>query len=144
MRAMWVPRFYPCFRVAAAVVGLCVPLRCLCAAASGERADVVAEIRQKLADAPGESLTARVLELAPGSSVAVAPHSNVVFAVVLSGAVRLRQSDGAGVDQHSGDSWVEPAGAARLRLENASVDAPARVLDIFVASSEPARALAER
>jgi quercetin dioxygenase-like cupin family protein len=116
----------------ACVVAIC-PLAPATAGQVPTGAQVVSVIQQALADAPGESLTTEVVELAPGMVVTTSRHTGTVFAIVLSGAVRLRPGNGGSVDHYSGDSWTELPGTAGMRVENPSTNESSRLLNVFVA-----------
>lgn len=119
-----------------AVAASCSPAQRMPTARSFADAPVVAVIRQPLIDAPGESLTSEVLELAPGDAAPARRHLGTVFAIVLSGTVQVQRGGATPVVRHSGDSWTEAPGDAPVRIENPSTREPARVLGVFVAPTE--------
>src|SRR5262245_32164525 len=89
----------------------------------------------KLPNVPGKSLTAVVVDYAPGA--ASKPHnhakSGFVFAYVLQGQIRS-QVEGEPVKVYkAGEHWTEGPGARHVVSENASKTKPARLLAIFVA-----------
>lgn len=119
-----------------AVAASCSPAQKTQAARPLADAQVVAVIRQKLVDAPGESLTSEVLELAPGEAAPARRHLGTVFAIVLSGTVQVQRSGETPAERHSGDSWTEAPRGIPIRIKNPSTRQSARVLRVFVAPSE--------
>ena len=59
-------------------------------------------MEQPLPNLPGYSLTAVVVQLAPGACVPSHHHAGFVFACVLSGTVRSQLNDGPAVDYRIG------------------------------------------
>lgn len=90
---------------------------------------------QKLANIPGKSLTAEVVDYAPGGASPAHhhAHSAEIFAYVVSGAVRSKVNDGAEQTYKAGQFWYEPPGAAHGVSANASATEPARILAVIVA-----------
>jgi quercetin dioxygenase-like cupin family protein len=88
---------------------------------------------QVLPHDPGRSLTAVVVELAPGARAASHRHVGIVFAYVLAGTVRSQLNGGEVIEYRAGQSWVEPPGATHTLTENPSSTMPARLLAVFVA-----------
>ena len=89
----------------------------------------------KLLNAPGQSLTAEVVEFAPGFKSDVHHHAGSVFAYVLSGRIRSQNSaTGPARIYESGESFFEPAGSDHLVTENPSSTEPASLLAIHVAA----------
>lgn len=104
--------------------------------AAGENAgaDVKPVFGQKLPNVPGQSLTAVVVNYAPGGKSGKHRHAGSVFAYVLSGTIRSENSvTGPARDYKAGESFFEPSGSAHLVSENASQTEPASLLAIFVA-----------
>lgn len=93
-------------------------------------------ISQALPNDPGRSLTAVVVELAPGAQVASHHHAGIVFAYVLEGTVRSQLNGGEIIEYRAGQNWVEPPGATHTLTENPSQTKPARLLAVFVAPIE--------
>jgi quercetin dioxygenase-like cupin family protein len=89
--------------------------------------------RQALPNLPGNTLTAVVVRLAPGTVVPAHHHAGFVFAYVLSGTVRSQLNRGAVVDYRTGQSWVEPPGTEHTLTANPSRTVPASLLAVFVA-----------
>ncbi|WP_275190530.1 cupin domain-containing protein [Bradyrhizobium sp. CSA112] len=107
------------------------------AGASAARAegDKVMPVRsEKLPNVPGKSLTAVVVDYAPGGKSASHHHAGSVFAYVLSGSIRSENSaTGPARVYKAGESFFEPPGSEHLVSENASTTEPASLLAVFVA-----------
>jgi quercetin dioxygenase-like cupin family protein len=102
------------------------------AAASGD--DVKQAFTAKLPNVPGKSLTAIVVNYAPGGKSKSHHHSGSVFAYVLSGAIRSENSATGPVRVYkAGESFFEPPGSRHLISENASATEPASLLAVFIA-----------
>lgn len=97
-------------------------------------AEVKLVLAEKLAGVPGKSLTAVVVNYAPGGKSSAHRHAGSVFAYVLSGAIRSENSaTGPAKVYRAGESFFEPAGSKHLVSENASATEPASLLAVFVA-----------
>jgi quercetin dioxygenase-like cupin family protein len=89
---------------------------------------------EKLPNVPGKSLTAVVVNYAPGAKSLSHHHAGSVFVYVLSGEIRSENSaTGPAKIYKTGDTFFEPAGSAHLVSENASATEPASLLAVFVA-----------
>ena len=89
---------------------------------------------EKLANAPGQTLTVVTVSYAPGAKSTGHRHAGSVFAYVLSGAIRSENSATGPVKVYkAGESFFEPAQSRHLVSENASATEPATMLVIFVA-----------
>ncbi|MDB6140615.1 MAG: Catalase related subgroup protein [Verrucomicrobiaceae bacterium] len=89
---------------------------------------------EKLANAPGQALSAATVTYAPGAKSTAHHHAGSVLAYVLSGAIRSENSaTGPARVYHAGESFFEPAGSQHLVSENASTTEPASLLAVFVA-----------
>jgi len=88
---------------------------------------------QVLPDKSGRSVTAVVVELAPGAKAPSHHHAGIVFAYVLEGTVRSQLNNGKVSDYRAGQYWVEPPGAKHTLTQNPSQTMPARLLAVFVA-----------
>jgi quercetin dioxygenase-like cupin family protein len=89
---------------------------------------------EKLPNVPGKSLTAVVVNYAPGGKSASHHHAGSVFAYVLSGSIRSENSaTGPARIYKAGENFFEPPGSEHLVSENASATEPASLLAIFVA-----------
>lgn len=88
----------------------------------------------QLPNVPGKTLTAIVVEYAPGGSSAAHRHAGSVLAYVLSGQIRSENSATGPVRVYrAGDTFFEPPGSTHLVSANASDTEPASLLAIFVA-----------
>jgi quercetin dioxygenase-like cupin family protein len=119
----------------AAIVALAVSgTACLCPSARAEADQVKAVLSEKLPNVPGKSLTAVVVNYAPGGKSLSHHHAGSVFAYVLSGAIRSENSaTGPARVYKAGESFFEPPGSEHLVSENASATEPASLLAVFVA-----------
>lgn len=97
--------------------------------------DQVRPVRaEKLPNAPGKSLTAVVVNYAPGGKSLSHRHAGSVFVYVLSGTIRSENSaTGPAKVYNAGESFFEPPGSEHLVSENASATEPASLLAVFVA-----------
>jgi len=118
-------------RVAAAVIVLAIAG----APAAYAEGDKVTPVRsEKLPNVPGKSLTAVVVNYAPGGKSASHHHAGSVLAYVLTGSIRSENSaTGPARVYKAGESFFEPPGSEHLVSENASTTEPASLLAIFVA-----------
>src|SRR5215469_2986370 len=88
----------------------------------------------QLPNVPGKSLTAVVVNYAPGGKSPKHAHAGSVFAYVLSGQIRSQTSvSGPARVYKTGESFFEPPGSIHLVSENASDTEPASLLAVFVA-----------
>ena len=97
--------------------------------------DKVTPLRtEKLPNVPGKSLTAVVVNYAPGGKSTSHHHAGSVMAYVLTGQIRSENSaTGPARVYKAGESFFEPPGSEHLVSENASTTEPASLLAIFVA-----------
>ena len=104
--------------------------------ASAHDTETVKQIfAQQLPNVPGNSMTAFVVEYAPGGKSPSHHHTGSVFAYVLSGEIRSQISDGAPAKVYkAGEFFFEPPGSDHLVSENASATKPAKLLAVFVAA----------
>jgi quercetin dioxygenase-like cupin family protein len=107
-------------------------------AASANDLETVKKIfAQQLPNVPGNSLTAFVVEYAPGGKGEAHHHSGSVFAYVLTGEIRSQISDGQPAKIYkAGEYFYEPPGSDHLVSENASATKPAKLLAVFVAADD--------
>ena len=117
-------------------------LTCVLAAFLGMCATLVAQnderVRKlfsgKLANVPGNTLTAEVVEYPPDGKSRVHHHAGSVFAYVLTGSIRSQNSaTGRARIYKAGESFFEPPGSDHLISENASASEPASMLAVHVA-----------
>jgi len=118
-------------------------LTCVLTALLGVSATLVAQNNEtvkkifasKLANVPGQTLTAELVEYPPGGKSAAHYHAGSVFAYVLTGGIRSQNSaTGAARVYKAGESFFEPPGSDHLVSENASATEPASLLAIHVAN----------
>ena len=97
--------------------------------------DQVKPVRaEKLPNVPGKTVTAVVVNYAPGGKSAGHHHAGSVLAYVLTGEIRSENSaTGPAKVYKAGESFFEPPGSSHLTSENASATEPASLLAIFVA-----------
>ena len=89
----------------------------------------------KLANVPGHTLSAEVVEYPPGGKSSIHHHAGSVFAYVLSGRIRSQNSaTGPARIYKAGESFFEPPGSDHLVSENASASEPASLLAIHLAA----------
>jgi quercetin dioxygenase-like cupin family protein len=88
----------------------------------------------KLANVPGYTLTAEVVDFPPGYQSEVHHHAGSVFAYVLTGRIRSQNSaTGPARIYNAGETFFEPPGSDHLVTENANASEPARLLAVHVA-----------
>lgn len=89
-----------------------------------------------IANVPGKTLTAVIVDYAPGAKSAPHRHGPAfVVAYVLSGAIRSKVNNGKEHVFHAGESWTEMPGDHHVVSANASDTEPAKLLAVFVADS---------
>ena len=89
----------------------------------------------KLANIPGHSLTAEVVDYPSGGKSGVHHHAGSVFAYVLTGRIRSQNSaTGPARIYKAGETFFEPPGSDHLVTENPSASEPASLLAIHVAA----------
>ncbi|MDR6494047.1 quercetin dioxygenase-like cupin family protein [Paraburkholderia terricola] len=105
--------------------------------APATRETVTPAFAEAIANVPGKTMTALVVEYVPGGKSAPHRHGQAfVVAYVLSGAIRSRIDNGEERVFHPGESWTEKPGAHHMVSENASDTEPAKLLAIFVADTK--------
>lgn len=96
--------------------------------------DVRQVTTEKLPNVPGKSITAIVVNYAPGAKSVKHRHAGSVLAYVLSGEIRSENSaTGPARVYKAGETFFEPPDSEHLVSENASATEPASLLAIFVA-----------
>ena len=93
--------------------------------------------REAIPNIPGKSITAIVVDYAPGGKSPSHRHARSAFIVayVLSGAIRSQVNDGPAQVFRAGESWTEQPGSHHRISENANTTEPAKLLAIFVADT---------
>lgn len=89
-------------------------------------------LRAALRQAPGRELRALRVTYAGGEASRPHRHTGDAFVYVLSGHIRSQLEGGPVRVYGVGESWFEPAGIRHLVSANASADAPASMLVVFV------------
>jgi quercetin dioxygenase-like cupin family protein len=104
------------------------------ASAEPPRETVVSSLKQPIPNIAGKNLVASVVNYGPGAKSPSHRHpdSDLVFAHVLSGAIRSQVSDDPAKVYQAGESWFELPGSHHKISENASASEPAQLLVIFV------------
>ncbi|MDX8457102.1 cupin domain-containing protein [Mesorhizobium sp. VK9D] len=107
--------------------------------ADGHQTETVAKkFDQAIPNVPGKSLIVVEVDYAPGA--ASPPHrhagSAFIYAYVLSGEIESKVNDGKTRIYKSGESWFEAPGAVHSISRNASNTEPAKLLAVFVVSSQ--------
>ncbi|ACC75994.1 cupin domain-containing protein [Paraburkholderia phymatum] len=113
-------------------VGIAVP-----AAAHGAAETVTPNFQHAIHNIPGKSLTAVVVDYAPGAASSAHRHagSAFIYAYVVSGEIESQVDDGPRHVYHAGESFFEKPGAVHRISRNASETRPAKLLAVFVADS---------
>ncbi|MFL9960881.1 cupin domain-containing protein [Paraburkholderia sediminicola] len=125
---------------AATLAGLSITGASQCAFAAdatAARETVTPAFAEAIANVPGKTMTALVVDYAPGGKSPSHRHGQAfVVGYVLSGAIRSRVNDGEERVYHSGEHWTEKPGVHHTVSENASATEPAKLLAIFVADTK--------
>ncbi|QQC64650.1 cupin domain-containing protein [Paraburkholderia ginsengisoli] len=105
--------------------------------ATGGHETITPAFAEAIANVPGKTMTALVVDYAPGGKSPSHRHGQAfVVGYVLSGAIRSRVNDGEERVYHAGEYWTEKPGAHHTVSENASATEPAKLLAIFVADTK--------
>jgi quercetin dioxygenase-like cupin family protein len=107
-------------------------------AASAQQSTVTPAFRETIANIPGKSIVAVVVDYAPGGKTPPHHHAKSAFITgyVLSGAIRGQVDDGKVQVYKAGEHFTEMPGAHHRVSENASDTEPAKLLAIFVVDSD--------
>lgn len=106
-------------------------------AATVARETITPAFAEAIANAPGKTMTALVVDYAPGGKSPAHRHGQAfVVGYVLSGAIRSGVNGGEARVYHAGEHWIEKPGAHHTVSENASDTEPAKLLAIFVADTD--------
>jgi quercetin dioxygenase-like cupin family protein len=102
---------------------------------SGEK--VTTNFEQAIPNIPGKSLTALIVDYAPGG--ASLPHihtkTGFIYAYVISGEIESKVNDEPARIYKAGESWSEPPGSTHSISRNASKTEPAKLLAVIVADT---------
>ena len=121
---------------AAAFAAFAAPIPAMAHGTQTKGEAVKQAFQYEIANVPGKSLTALIVNYAPGGKTQPHRHGSAfVTAYVLSGAIRSQLDDGEVRVYHAGESWTERPGQHHTVSENASDTEPARLLAVFVADS---------
>jgi quercetin dioxygenase-like cupin family protein len=108
------------------------------AGAHGAGESVTPNFEHAIPNIPGKSLTAVVVDYAPGG--ASPPHEHAksafIYAYVVSGAIESQVNDGPTRIYHAGESFYEEPGSIHRVSRNASKTQPAKMLAVFVADAD--------
>ncbi|MDQ7980333.1 cupin domain-containing protein [Paraburkholderia sp. SARCC-3016] len=112
--------------------GMAVP-----AAAHGPAETVTPNFQHAIPNIPGKSLTAVVVDYAPGAASPAHRHagSAFIYAYVVSGEIESQVDDGPKRIYHAGESFFEEPGAVHRVSRNASETKAAKLLAVFVVDS---------
>jgi quercetin dioxygenase-like cupin family protein len=88
---------------------------------------------QALPHDSGTTLTAVIVDLAPGAQTGSHRHAGTVFVHVLEGTVRSQLNSGEIIEYRAGESWSEAPGTVHSFMENPSQAVPARLLATIIA-----------
>jgi quercetin dioxygenase-like cupin family protein len=109
----------------------------LAADAEAARESITPAFAEAIANVPGKTMTALVVDYAPGGKSPSHRHGQAfVVGYVLSGAIRSQVNGGEVHVFHAGEHWTERPGAHHTMSENASDTEPAKLLAIFVADTD--------
>ncbi|CAB3776107.1 cupin domain-containing protein [Paraburkholderia fynbosensis] len=107
------------------------------AADTSARETITPAFAEAIANVPGKTMTALVVDYAAGGKSPPHRHGQAfVVGYVLSGAIRSRVDNGEERVYHAGEYWTEKPGAHHTVSENASATEPAKLLAIFVADTK--------
>jgi quercetin dioxygenase-like cupin family protein len=113
------------------------PQAAFAADAAVARETITPAFAEAIANVPGKTMTALVVDYAPGGKSPSHRHGQAfVVGYVLSGAIRSRVNDGEERVYRAGEYWTEKPGVHHTVSENASATEPAKLLAIFVADTK--------
>ncbi len=123
--------------IVAALSALASPLSVLAAGAETPRETITPAFRYPIANVPGTSLTAIIVDYPPGGKTPEHLHGSAfVVGYVLSGAIRSKIDDGKEQVFQAGESWTETPGVHHRMSENASKTEPAKMMAFFVSDTK--------
>ena len=125
-------RFIVAAACAAMAFGIAAPV-----SAHGPAEIVTPNFHRAIPNIPGKSLTAVVVDYAPGATSPAHRHANsaFIYAYVVSGDIESQVDDGPKHIYHAGESFFEEPGAVHRISRNASGTKPAKLLAVFVTDS---------
>jgi len=114
-----------------------VPLVSMAHAAEGGHETITPAFRNTIANVPGKTMTALIVEYKPGGKSLPHRHGSAfVTGYVLAGAIRSKLNNGDEKVYKAGDSWTEKPGDHHTISENASNTEPAKLLAIFISDTK--------
>ena len=120
--------------MAAACIALSAPHAAHAHGTDGPREHTSPAFQTAIANVPGKTMTAIVVDYKPGGVSPSHRHGQAfVVGYVLRGEIRSKVDDGEERVYHAGESWTEAPGVHHVVSENASKTKPAKLLVIFVA-----------
>jgi quercetin dioxygenase-like cupin family protein len=123
--------------LAIAVLSLATTCITVAAQPTEQRETVVPAFSHPIANIPGKTLSALVVNYAPGAKTPAHRHGqSFVVGYVLEGSIRSKVDNGQEIIYRAGESWTEKPGAYHAVSENGSSTEPAKLLAIFVADSD--------
>jgi quercetin dioxygenase-like cupin family protein len=126
-------------QVAATVASICLvvaPSGVFSQGAPAPRESISPAFADAIANVPGKTMTAIVVDYPPGGKSPSHRHGSAfVVGYVLQGAIRSQINDGPAKVFHAGESWTEAPGVHHMVSENASESEPAKLLAIFIADT---------
>jgi len=100
------------------------------------RETVAPAFAEVIANVPGKTMTALIVDYPPGGKTPPHRHGSAfVVGYVLSGAIRSKVDNGEARVYRAGEHWTEQPGAHHGVSENASDTEPAKLLAILVADT---------
>ena len=107
------------------------------ATAHGAAETVTPNFQHAIPNIPGKSLTAVVVDYAPGAASSAHTHagSAFIYAYVVLGEIESQVDHGPKRVYHAGESFFEEPGAVHRISRNASETKPAKLLAVFVVDS---------
>jgi quercetin dioxygenase-like cupin family protein len=123
--------------LAIAALLMALPCTTVVAQPTEQRETVVPAFSHPIANVPGKTLSAVVVNYAPGAKTPPHRHGqSFVVGYVLEGSIRSKVDNGPEIIYRAGESWTEKPGAHHLISENGSSTDPAKLLAIFIADSD--------
>ncbi|UPK00965.1 cupin domain-containing protein [Bradyrhizobium sp. 170] len=122
--------------LAALIASASVPANAV--AVEPPRETVISSLKQPIPSIAGKSLVASVVYYRPGAKSPPHRHpaAHLIFAQVLSGAIRSQVNDEPPKVYPAGASWFELPGAHHVISENASSSESAQLLVVFVVDAD--------
>jgi len=119
------------------IAATCAAFAFSMAAHNSEAQTVTKNFEGPIPNIPGKSLLVVEVEYAPGAASPSHTHakSAFIYAYVISGAIESKVNDGETRVYRAGESWSEPPGATHSISRNASKTKPAKLLAVFVLST---------